>query len=65
MMVLSLTGRCRQAPHLVRVVVSAAWVTLLYVVGLAIVWALGRHKHWSDRTGELGSGWVFNVRFGS
>ena len=30
-----LTGRCRQAPHSVPVVVSTAWVTLLYVVGLA------------------------------
>ena len=30
-------------------VVSTAWVTLLYVVGLAM--GAGRHKHWSDRTG--------------
>ena len=28
-----------------------AWVTLLFVVGT--IWCLpGRHKHWSDRTGE-------------
>jgi len=32
----SLIGRHCQAPHLVRVVVSAAWVTLLYSVGLSI-----------------------------
>jgi hypothetical protein len=32
-------------------VVITAWVTLLYVVGLA--GDIGRHKHWSDRGGEL------------
>jgi hypothetical protein len=31
-------------------VVITAWVTLLYVVGLAM--GAERHKHWSDRTGE-------------
>ena len=43
MMVLSLTGRCRQAPHLVRVIVSAAWVTLLYVASCLSPLELGHY----------------------
>ena len=36
----SLIGHCCQAPHLVPVFVSTAWVTLLYVVGPAMKWAI-------------------------
>ncbi len=44
----SLIGHCCSV--FAAFVVGTAWVTLLYVVGLAV--GAGCHKHWSDRTGE-------------
>jgi len=46
----SLTGHCCQTPCFSAFAVITAWVTLLYLVGLE--GGSGRHKHWSDRTGE-------------